>query len=113
MSARHVGQPSRGLISDFVQIAISGNTTVRRLGQLVKQEKTMDSEERIRDLEAQVKEARELLEEFRFIAHGPGCDCAMCVRRTAFLDRARPKLSLHQLAERIAVETEGDANERR
>jgi hypothetical protein len=36
-------------------------------------------------LKADLAEARILLEHFRFIAHGPGCICAMCERRTAFL----------------------------
>lgn len=47
----------------------------------------MDSETRISNLEAQLREARELLEYFQFIAHGPGCDCAMCVKRSAWLAR--------------------------
>lgn len=49
-------------------------------------------------LKADLAEARYLLEEFRFIAHGPGCDCAMCTRRQAFLDRTKPQRSLHELA---------------
>lgn len=32
-------------------------------------------------------EARELLLHFRFIAHGPGCVCDMCQRRSAWLAR--------------------------
>jgi hypothetical protein len=39
------------------------------------------------DIEAPLREARELLLHFRFIAHGPGCICAMCERRTAWLAR--------------------------
>lgn len=36
-------------------------------------------------LATRLKEARALLLHFQFIAHGPGCACAMCARRTAFL----------------------------
>jgi hypothetical protein len=42
------------------------------------------------DAESQLKEARELILHFQFIAHGPGCYCAMCVRRAAFLERTKP-----------------------
>jgi hypothetical protein len=44
-----------------------------------------------RDLEAQLLEARELLLHFRFIAHGPGCICAMCEKRAAWLARFPPE----------------------
>lgn len=57
-------------------------------------------------LKADLAEARYLLEEFRFIAHGPGCVCAMCERRTAFLDRRKPQRSLRELA---AGDTDCDA----
>jgi hypothetical protein len=43
------------------------------------------------DLESQLREARELILHFQFIAHGPGCDCAMCAKRTAFLARSAPE----------------------
>ena len=39
-------------------------------------------------LAADLREARELLTHFRFIAHGPGCVCAMCEKRAAFLEKA-------------------------
>lgn len=32
-------------------------------------------------------EARDLILHFQFIAHGPGCACAMCEKRTAWLAR--------------------------
>jgi hypothetical protein len=41
--------------------------------------------------EAQLQEARELLLHFQFIAHGPGCACVMCERRTAWLARTADK----------------------
>lgn len=53
----------------------------------------------IEQLKADLTEARHLLEEFRFIAHGPGCVCEMCERRRLFLERTKPQRSLHELAE--------------
>lgn len=43
--------------------------------------------DRITTLETQLQEALELLEHFRYIAHGPGCDCEWCVKRDAFMAR--------------------------
>lgn len=62
----------------------------------LKQGKSMDnsrmkdwvSGQPLPDAESQLKEARELLLHFQFIAHGPGCVCAMCERRTAWLVRS-------------------------
>lgn len=54
-------------------------------------EMKMRQQERAIAAEAELREARELLLHFQFIAHGPGCDCAMCERRTDFLARTEPK----------------------
>jgi hypothetical protein len=53
----------------------------------------MTDAEHIEKLRAQLKEARELLEHFRYIAHGPGCICVMCERRNAFLTVTAPRSS--------------------
>lgn len=50
-------------------------------------EMKMRQQERAMAAESQLREARELILHFRFIAHGPGCDCAMCEKRTAWLAR--------------------------